>query len=302
MVELELTLLGVIVSLFYSLILDGLERKIRAKIQSRKGPPITQTLYDVIKLFRKELLIPSTAPSMFMFAPIVSFSMIIIAYLILPYGFPNPMGFYGDLILLVYLIVASTILLLYGGSSSGNPYAEIGCSREISLLMANELIIALVIATIAIRYHALSLNTVLASLTISPSSILIVLTLLLYIYIESARLPFDIGEAEPEIASGYLIEYSGPLLGLTIYTHILKRTLLYLFTSVVILGLVDNVIQLSDIISRFVTILLFVTLLSILYSIISNICGRFRVRHAVNAVRAIIPLPVLALILSFLGL
>ena len=301
--SLLLTITAIITSIILAIILDGVERKIRARIQCRMGPPILQTLYDLVKLSRKEAIVPHGASKFFTIAPKIALIMLIIDFLYVPYGFKNPLGFYGDIILFIYLLVASTIVLIYGGLSSGNPFSEIGCSREASLLMANELAIALIIATIAFKTGSLSLNAILESITLTPSILLTIIALAIYAYIESARLPFDIGEAEPEIATGYLIEYSGPLLSLALCCHIYKRYLLMILLSIPIYVLTKNIIPVKlNIVVEFSLFMTIVIALYMLYSVITSISGRFRVIHAVNFVRASLLLPIASLILATIGL
>lgn len=47
--------------------------------------------------------------------------------------------------------------------------------------------------------------------------------LVLCIYISSRRTPFDLGEADPELASGIAVELGGPILALTLYATLLTR-------------------------------------------------------------------------------
>ena len=43
-----------IISPFIGGLLIGIDRKLTARIQNRRGPPIVQPFYDVLKLFGKE--------------------------------------------------------------------------------------------------------------------------------------------------------------------------------------------------------------------------------------------------------
>ena len=47
--------------------LSGFDRKISARMQGRKGPPILQPFYDVFKLFMKEQIIVNDVQSFFVF-------------------------------------------------------------------------------------------------------------------------------------------------------------------------------------------------------------------------------------------
>ncbi|MCX8186100.1 MAG: NADH-quinone oxidoreductase subunit H [Sulfolobales archaeon] len=308
-VEYLTTLLIVTVLTLIIPLLDGVERKfIRAKIHSRVGPPILQTYYDLIKLFKKELLVPSTATKLFLVAPVVSFTVSMVTLSLLPYFPNNPFNFEGDLILLIYLLVSSTLVLLLGGLSSGNPMAEISSSREISLILTTELLIGLSTASIALKYGSLSVQNISMKLVFSPSIILAYLTLLYYAFIKSARTPYDIAEAEPEIASGFMIEYSGPLLAFSILSNLIRRFLVSsLFTSIALGPLIYAFTSLvNNVVLRFTFHSLLIVTLSILTYLMlgaaSAIYGRYRVVHALESVKRYSIIPLISLALAVVGL
>jgi len=289
-------------------ILDGIERKfIKARIQSRVGPPILQTYYDLIKLFRKELLVPSTASKLFIIAPILSFFTSVATLFVVPYTLSNPLGFEGDLILFIYLLIFSSITALLGGLSSSNPFTEVSSSRELSLLMASELFLGLSIAVIALKQSSLSLSKISSTPVITPSVILAYIALLYYAFIKSARTPYDIAEAEPEIASGYLIEYSGPLLAFMILGNLVRRYLTTSFFVVVALGptvsLATSVIPTPiKELTNYVLILGLSTLTYLALGTASVIHGRYRVIHALDSIRKYTSVPIIALVLAVVGL
>ncbi len=289
-------------------IIDGFERRIRARIQSRIGPPLKQTYYDLVKLFRKELLIPNTASRLFILAPFISISTSITALAIIPYTLNNSIGFEGDLILIVYLMIFASIATLLGGLASGNPFAEVSSSRELTLVMASELFLGLTIATLAVKYGSLSLVKISTAIVVSPSVILAYMALAYYAFIKSSRTPYDIAEAEPEIASGYAIEFSGPLLAITILSNLMKRFIASSLFTVISLGplialltmpIANDVLRIS--VNAMLTILLSIATYLVLGSI-STTYGRYRVRHAVEAVKKCSIMPLISLMLALLGL
>lgn len=304
--------LGLIITVLIILvlipILDGIERKfVKARIQSRVGPPILQTYYDLIKLFRKELLVPSTASKLFIIAPILSFFTSVATLFVVPYTLSNPLGFEGDLILFIYLLIFSSITALLGGLSSSNPFTEVSSSRELSLLMASELFLGLSIAVIALKQSSLSLSKISSTPVITPSVILAYIALLYYAFIKSARTPYDIAEAEPEIASGYLIEYSGPLLAFMILGNLVRRYLTTSFFVVVALGptvsLATSVIPTpTKELTNYVLILGLSTLTYLALGTASVIHGRYRVIHALDSIRKYTSVPIIALVLAVVGL
>lgn len=310
-VELLLYLLALLIpTLLIPLIpvLDGVERKVRARMQCRVGPPILQTWYDIMKLFRKEVLIPASASWLFTLAPIVAFSMAVTSLFLIPYGLSNPLGFYGDLIALIYFITAVSVVVVLGGLASGNPFSEVGASRELSLLMPLELALGIALAVIAFKEGSLSLSRLAITSTPSASTVLAYIAVLIYAYVKSSRLPFDIAEAEPEIASGPLIEYGGPLLALVIYSNLIKRFTVSSLFIVLSLGPAVNVITLgiaSTVVRYLLNAVLVIALSVITYlglGAIAVVYGRYRVAHAVEATRRIIAVPLTALILALLGM
>ncbi|MEM2576144.1 MAG: NADH-quinone oxidoreductase subunit H [Sulfolobales archaeon] len=290
-------------------LLDGLERKfVRARIQSRVGPPVLQTYYDILKLFKKELLVTYSATKLFVLAPPISFFISVLALSLIPYSLSSSLGFEGDIILLVYLLVFSTLILLLGSLSSGNPIVEVSSSREISLVLTSELLVGITLAAIALKHGSLSMQVVSTKLLLTPSTIIAYVALLYYAFIKSARTPYDIAEAEPEIASGYLIEYSGPLLAFSILSNLTRRFLVSSMFVVIALG---PLIHTS---TSFITLITFRSaanaLLTIGLSVLtylllgaaSIIHGRYRVTHALESVKKYTLIPIISLMLAVMGL
>ena len=122
----------------------------------------------------------------------------------------------GDLIVILYLLTIPAIALIIGGSSSRNPLASVGVSREMKLVLAYELpFILSVIAVIIKSAGAIQIGQILnhqiifGSNIASASGILAFLTALFCMQAKLCFVPFDASEAEHEIMGGVLIEYSG---------------------------------------------------------------------------------------------
>ncbi|ALM75285.1 respiratory chain complex I subunit 1 family protein [Thermococcus barophilus] len=274
-------------------IVDGLERKIRARLQNRQGPSILQTWWDLIKLFKRPTVEPQdSVKSLYKLAPYVTFTAVLIAYLIVPTLLPSSINFIGDFIVVVYLLGLATLSFVIGAFSSGNPYAQIGSNREVSLFMSEELLLAFIVGTIAVIGKSLSFDQ-LFPLPLRISSVLALLLLLLVIYVASARLPFDIAEAEPEIIEGPLIEYSGKHLGLLEYSIFLKRLLLYSLLLNFILPIQNP--------TRLIGYLLGIMILSMIYSTFEAYYGRFRIDQAVKLMKKLSALALIVWIIAVVG-
>lgn len=270
--------------LFIPPLYDGIERKIRARLHSRVGPPsIMQTWYDIRKLFHKELVATDTGARSIMVAAIFVAVTLFLA-LILPLGYTvlfssDPVG----LVLFTIMLIASQLLWITLSLTPGNPYSTIGVYREAVLGMVNEFFFALGLVGIMAYTRSLSFTRLrVASITLTY--VLLIILLAIAAYVASGRIPFDIAEAEPELASGVLIEFSGPVLGLMLYTHFLKRAILY--------GLVIDLILLpfTGIFGWVVGAILFFPLLLCLwmiYAVLSIVLARSRIDMAPRTMFAI---------------
>jgi len=220
-----------IISIYLGLLFKGIDRKGAAYYQSRIGPPLRQPYWDLKKLMMKQTIIPeNSVPWIFKGAPLLSFasSVVLLIYIILPYfmhlaGLNHSFIKSGDLILIVYLLMIPAIAMVAGGFASGSPYASVGAQREMVILMSTELPIAVIVVTFAWKMakaapEAASFN--LATITSNPlwngmgplgimGGIILVLVMIAVVPAELAKIPFDQGEAETEIAEGLLAEYSG---------------------------------------------------------------------------------------------
>jgi len=103
-------------------LLDGLARKIRARLHSRVGPPIIQGYLDLVKLAGKTDVTP-VVNTLTNFLPFLAISAAVTAGVLLPVSDFAPFSFAGDLILVLYLLGLSTVAVVLGGAASGNPYS-----------------------------------------------------------------------------------------------------------------------------------------------------------------------------------
>lgn len=217
--------LAVVLGLFYK----GFDRKFAARFQGRIGPPIRQPFFDVSKLMVKESVVPDTAIKwLFNSMPIMALIASILPLMFMPIPHKAVLEGHGDLILLLYLFAMPALFMIVGGLSSGSPYAVVGAQREMVMMMSYELPLAIAIIGVAYKLehlypgaHVFSLSYVASHpmwLQMGPLGItgmaILALTLLAVTPAEMSKIPFDVPEAETEIAGGLLVEYSGRNLAL----------------------------------------------------------------------------------------
>ncbi len=211
------------IAIFFGLLYKGIDRKIVAHMQGRVGPPIRQPFLDVIKLMSKENIVPKHAVRwLFNAAPLICLSASIMLLLYVPWGGINAiLGGHGDLILILYLFAIPSIAMVAGGFASSSPFATVGAQREVVTMISYELPLAVVIIGIAWKLSSIGGDVFsMAFITAHPIwqnvgllGLIGVLMLLLSMIIvapgELAKIPFDVAEAETEIAEGLTVEYSG---------------------------------------------------------------------------------------------
>jgi NADH-quinone oxidoreductase subunit H len=194
-----------------------------------------------------------------------------------------PLGFIGDLIVVLYLLTIPSTALIIGGSASRNPLAAIGASREMKLILAYELPFLLVVLTVADKAGSLLLGQIVAYQTANglllfkPSGLLAGLAALLVVQAKLALAPFDIPEAEQELMGGPLLEYSGAPLAVFKLTRAMLFYILPVFLIILFLGGVDlsSLAGAGWFLVKYLVIVILITL-------IKNTNPRLRIDHAVR--------------------
>ncbi len=218
---------GMLFTGILGLLVGWLDRKVSAWFQYRVGPPLLQNFNDFFKLLGKETIIVKDAlKSVFVLAPLAAFGILILLATIIGMSLFYQNGFGGDLVVIMYLMMTYSVMIILGGSATGNVYSSVGAGREMKLLLADELafILVILIPIIRSKYH-LQLDQILAvqqtsgAFIGSASGIIAFIIGLLCIQAKMTLPPFHIPEAETEIVGGPFMEYSGPLLAFWKLNH-----------------------------------------------------------------------------------
>ena len=220
----EFFVYGFVLTAITGLIASWIVRKVSALVQYRVGPPVMQPFTDVLKLLGKEQLIPEQANRfIFSLAPLVALSsVILLSTMLWRIALHKSTYFAGDVIVILYLLVMPSLALILGASASASPHASIGSAREIKLLISYELPLLIAFVIVLVKATGKLEQTQLLSLAaisglkpiMSISGFLAFLAAILCIQAKLGLTPFDMAEAETELAGGVLIEYSGPLLAI----------------------------------------------------------------------------------------
>ncbi len=223
----------------FGLVASWIVRKVSALVQWRVGPPLCQPLYDIMKLMGKEILVPQEAQqTVFMAAPLVGLAGILLFSIMLWRITITETAFVGDIIVAIYLMALPSLALILGSSASASPHAALGTSREMKLVMSYELPLVLAFIVVIIKTGGQLNLAAIAQQTpaLSISGMLAFLVALLCVQAKLGFVPFDIAEAETELGSGVLMEYSGALLAVWKLIQAVMLVALPLFLVTVFLG------------------------------------------------------------------
>jgi NADH-quinone oxidoreductase subunit H len=223
------------------------ERKVLAAVQLRKGPNVTgpfglwQPFADAIKMLFKETIIPDGSNRfLFLFAPVITFGLAIIAWAVIPVN--DHWAIANINVGMLYLFAISS-LGVYGviiaGWASNSKFAFLGAMRAAAQMVSYEVSIGLVILSVLVCAGSLNLNTiVLAQRHIWFAIPLLPMLVVFFIsgLAETNRAPFDLPEGESEIVAGFFVEYSAMSFALFFLGEYANMILMSGMTTILFLG------------------------------------------------------------------
>ena len=226
------------------------ERKVIAFMHQRIGPNRVgpkgwfQSFADVIKLFIKEVIVPSNADRfLFLTAPLLSLIPALAAWAVIPL---NETFIIADIDAGILYLLALTSFSVYGvilaGWASNSKYAFLGAMRSAAQMVAYEIAMGFALVGVLMAGGSLNLGDIVAA---QSGGILhwfwIPLFPLFFVYFisgiaETNRHPFDVAEGESEIVAGFHVEYSGAAFAIFFLAEYANMLLIATLTSIMFLG------------------------------------------------------------------
>jgi len=204
------------------------ERKVVARMQVRPGPNVhgpfglLQSLADAMKLLVKEDMTVKAADKLvYIVAPMIAVFCSLLTFAVIPFG-PNvsmfgvntPLQLTDFPVAVLYILACAAVGvygIVLGGWSSGSTYPLLGAVRSTAQVISYELAMGLSLVSVFILAGSMSTSGIVSSQTavwwflpLLPAFVIYVISMVG----ETNRLPFDLPEAEGELVSGYMTEYS----------------------------------------------------------------------------------------------
>ena len=217
-------------------LVSGVIKTLKARLQIRRGPGILQPYRDLNKLFHKGMVVPDSASWIFAATPFVIFATTVIAGLMLPMmSAEAPLGLFGGMLAIVYLLGLGRFFLALGGLDTGSSFGGLGASREMTIAALAEPAMMMAIFTVGIGANSTSLSEVARRAIgnnwafLAPAQMLAFAALFLVLIAETGRIPVDNPATHLELTmihEAMILEYSGPYLGLIEWGSSIKQLLL----------------------------------------------------------------------------
>jgi formate hydrogenlyase subunit 4 len=220
-------------------LLTGFVRKLKARLQRRRGPPLLQPYRDLRRLLAKEVVLADNASWLFRVSPYLIFAVTWVAAALVPtFGTGFLFSWSGDLIAITALLGSARFLQALAGLDVGTSFGGIGSSREVMIASLAEPAMLMIVFTVALVAGSTQLSSV-ANYMLSfeqgvrVSLALALVALLVVAVAENARIPVDNPATHLELTmvhEAMVLEYSGRHLAMIELAAMLK---LLLYVSVI---------------------------------------------------------------------
>ena len=197
-----------------------LDRRIWAFVQKRRGPNVVgpfglfQSIADALKYVFKEIIVPASSNKViFVLAPIVTMTLALIAWAVIPFSETQVLANINVGILYLFAVSSLGVYgIIMGGWASNSKYPFLGAIRSAAQMISYEISIGIIIINVLLCVGSLNLNDIILAqkkvwfiIPLFPMFVIFFISALA----ETNRPPFDLPEAEAELVAGYQTEYSG---------------------------------------------------------------------------------------------
>jgi formate hydrogenlyase subunit 4 len=245
------------------IVILGTIRKTKARLQARRGAPILQAAFDLIRLAQKGETVSSTASWIFRAASTIGLCNVLLISWLVPWLSFAPWAPPADLFLVVYLFAMSRIFTLLAALDTGSAFGAFGASREATLSLLVEPAALLGLVALGATSRTSDLREIFSftntHLQMNPAIWLLVGTaIILSSLVELSRMPIDDPTTHLELTmvhEAMILEASGRNLAIIEFTHALRMSVLFGLSVQCFMRAAPAVWKLPEIIQAMITII-----------------------------------------------
>ena len=266
-----------------------LDRRVWAFVQKRQGPNVVgpfgllQSLADALKYIFKEIIIPASSNKViFILAPIITMTLALIAWAVIPFGEDQVLSNINVGILYIFAVSSLGVYgIIMGGWASNSKYPFLGSIRSAAQMVSYEVSIGIIIINVLLCTGSLNLNDIVIAqqeiwfvIPLFPMFVIFFISALA----ETNRPPFDLPEAEAELVAGYQTEYSGMMYAMFWLGEYANILLMCALGSILFLGGWLSPIDLYpfNLIPSAIWLIFKILFLFILFALVKAIVPRYR--------------------------
>ena len=266
-----------------------LDRRVWAFVQKRQGPNVVgpfgllQSLADALKYIFKEIIIPSSSNKViFILAPIVTMTLALIAWAVIPFSATQVLADINVGILYLFAVSSLGVYgIIMGGWASNSKYPFLGAIRSAAQMVSYEVSIGVIIINVLLCVGSLNLNDIVIAqqnmwfvIPLFPMFVIFFISALA----ETNRPPFDLPEAEAELVAGYQTEYSGMMYAMFWLGEYANILLMCAMGAILFLGGWMSPIDVYPftLVPGAIWLILKILLLFILFALVKAIVPRYR--------------------------
>tara|TARA_Y100000768_G_scaffold283688_1_gene218295 strand:- start:1135 stop:2133 length:999 start_codon:yes stop_codon:yes gene_type:complete len=266
-----------------------LDRRIWAFVQKRQGPNVVgpfglfQSLADALKYVFKEIIIPSSSNKViFILAPIVTMTLALIAWAVIPFSATQVLADINVGILYLFAVSSLGVYgIIMGGWASNSKYPFLGAIRSAAQMVSYEVSIGVIIINVLLCVGSLNLSDIVVAqenlwfiIPLFPMFVVFFISALA----ETNRPPFDLPEAEAELVAGYQTEYSGMMYAMFWLGEYANILLMCAMGAILFLGGWLSPIEIYPftVIPGAIWLILKILLLFILFALVKAVVPRYR--------------------------
>ncbi len=222
---------SILLILFSAIFFSGIILRTKSITSGRKGPGVLQPIKDVIRLFKKGAIYSETTSIVFRIAPVIYFSTVLMACLVIPFGsYKGIVSFDGDFIFFAYILALGKFFSIISAMDTGSSFEGMGASREALYSMFAEPAFFILIGSFALLTGHTSFYNIFSTLHLGSSITytlggLAAFVLLMITMVENSRLPVDDPKTHLELTMIHevmILDNSGFDLGLILTAGYLK--------------------------------------------------------------------------------